>query len=218
MACRGSGRWSGRAVASYAVSARFVPQRYRYILSRLCSTHMEHTHVGSCSQQGPIVYSLNLLRAGVDGTATATTVIPGVLGIAESGWYVNIHAGATPANGGLAPVACGNVGFHNGSAMAFFPSVVTIHEGDTVTWLQPAGKEAHTVTILAPGQKPPANPVVQAKPSGGHVVNGPGYYNSGLLFPGQTYSLTFKKPRIYPYRCLLHDDLGMLGKVIVFAK
>jgi len=180
------------------------------------SEHLEHIHLGTCSRQGPVLYGLEPLKADAHGQATATTVIKGVLGIAEAGWYVNVHA----ANASLTPIACGDVVYHNASVMRFNPSTLTIHAGDTVVWVQPAANEAHTVTILAPGQNPAelTNPAVQNRPAGGHVVTGPAFYNSGLLLPGQTYSLTFSKPGTYSYRCLLHDDMGMLARVVVLPK
>jgi plastocyanin len=39
--------------------------------------------------------------------------------------------------------------------------------------------------------------------------------NSGPLFPGQSFSLTFTVKGTFTYYCLVHDALGMLATVTV---
>ncbi len=117
------------------------------------------------------------------------------------------------------------------AADAYFPEILTIHAGDTVTW---RGAEFHTIT-LAPAATiahlranfivpvpqaggPPKltlNPQV-VLPTGGHVYNGTGMLSSGLLQPPHnTFSITFTKPGIYHYSCLIHP--GMDGTIRVLA-
>jgi plastocyanin len=116
---------------------------------------------------------------------------------------------------------------------AFYPKRLTIHVGDTVEW---AGA-FHTVTFgpvasidrlekhvfMQVPQKsgPPLNvwnPQV-AFPSGGATYAGTGFVSSGLLIPPQnakappTYRLTFTRPGVYKYDCLLHP--GMDGSITV---
>ena len=112
---------------------------------------------------------------------------------------------------------------HMIQAQSYFPTVITIGAGDTVTWTL-GGLYSHTVTFLA-GQPRPVNPVIT--PDGRSVLNpvvefaqggtsydGTRYANSGILGPRATkYSLTFPTPGIYPYVSLLQR--GMEGTVVV---
>ncbi len=116
----------------------------------------------------------------------------------------------------------------------FFPQSLTIQAGDTVRWVNPALTEPHTVTFRAgaarepeflPRPQPSGPPILAANPRVLAPVAPPGpydgttYVNSGFLgagFPfGLEFSLTFSTPGTYPYVCVLHEDLGMTGFVIV---
>lgn len=124
-------------------------------------------------------------------------------------------------------------GFGDGKTYAvqrFGASNLTIHAGDSVTWIQEDPNEIHTVTFLNPGQDVPFNlPNGQtnpqaAAPAGGKVYSGTGFFNSGILTPANTpapgphsYTLTFAKPGTYNYVCLIHDELGMKGTITVLA-
>ena len=90
--------------------------------------------------------------------------------------------------------------------MVFFPTEIWINVGDTVTW-NLRSTEFHTVTFLPP--RTPQLPFDQTnplhtQPQGGSHYDGVGYYNSGLLFKGQSYSLTFDVPGDFTYVCLVH--------------
>ncbi|HWP29187.1 MAG TPA: plastocyanin/azurin family copper-binding protein [Chloroflexota bacterium] len=107
---------------------------------------------------------------------------------------------------------------------AFRPSRITIGVGDSVTWVLDS-TEAHTVTFLSGGARPPStlrigslqfrNPLVLA-PAGGSVYDGTGYVNSGLLQKGDTFTLTFVQPGTYEYVCLIHGT--QRGQVEVRAE
>jgi plastocyanin len=71
---------------------------------------------------------------------------------------------------------------------AFEPATIEIPAGSTLTWSN-VGRVPHT-------------------------VSDEGDFNSGLLAPGATYTLTFNAPGTYPYFCKIHPDL-MRGEVIV---
>lgn len=71
---------------------------------------------------------------------------------------------------------------------AFDPATIEIPAGATVTW-----------TNLGRGP---------------HTVSDTGDFNSGLLAPGATFSLTFNEPGAYPYFCKIHPD-RMMGTVVV---
>jgi plastocyanin len=109
---------------------------------------------------------------------------------------------------------------------AFFPENLRIHVGDTVRWspgfhtvaFAPASEiqQLRQQFILPVPQKtgPPTlmvNPKT-AFPSGGSTYDGTGFWNSGLLESGPT-QLTFTKPGVYHYGCLIHP--GMDGTITV---
>jgi plastocyanin len=77
------------------------------------------------------------------------------------------------------------------SGFAFQPEVVRILAGDSVTWRVGDDPEQHTVTPLRAGA----------------------FRDSGALFSGQTYRLTFPRPGTFPYFCRFHPF--MEGSVVV---
>ncbi len=112
------------------------------------------------------------------------------------------------------------------SVMRFLPNTLTISVGDSVTWTNPDMMDPHTVTF-APDGKYPEFPSPQAfAPAGGSTYDGSTFTNSGLIMPmgspavpgtTESYTLTFTKPGVYTYHCLLHDSLGMIGKIRVVS-
>jgi plastocyanin len=113
---------------------------------------------------------------------------------------------------------------HQGiEVMAFFPSTVTVHVGDTVHW-KINTNEIHTVTFgyaedatlpetLAPAPVPDPSPLIvnpevsDQLPLGGGAYSG-GMANSGLMGREdgeyQDFSLTFDKQGTYVYVCVIH--------------
>jgi plastocyanin len=170
---------------------------------------------GSCHDLGAVAESLPALRAGPDGVATTSLIVrgnPALVAIPGAGWVVTVGGGTTP-------LLCGRVLDPTATAMRFFPGVVRIHVGDTVEWIQDASVEVHTVTFLAKGQKAPEfGTPLSLKPAGGPIYSGTGYFNSGLMLPGSIYRLTFTKPGVYQYLCLVHDNMGMEGTVVVLPR
>lgn len=92
---------------------------------------------------------------------------------------------------------------------------VTIAAGQTVTWTNQSNNEPHTVTIAPAGAAfPTLNPFGPA--TGGNIYDGTTLVSSGVLSPGQSFSLQFTKPGTYTYHCLFHDDTeNMIGTVVV---
>jgi plastocyanin len=92
---------------------------------------------------------------------------------------------------------------------------VTIAAGETLSWTNQSSNEPHTVTIAPVGATfPTLNPF--SPPSGGNTYDGTTLVNSGVLLPGQSFSLQFTKPGTYTYHCIFHDDTEhMIGTVIV---
>lgn len=104
-------------------------------------------------------------------------------------------------------------GFGNGliTTMKFYPGTITIDEGDSITWT--AAGDAHTIAFLSGTTAPePLNPANFA-PSGGNSYSGTEVINSGIVNPGQSFTLTFTKAGTYQYQCLFHPQ--MTGTVVV---
>lgn len=114
------------------------------------------------------------------------------------------------------------------TVMRFLPSVLTISVGDTVTWTNPDMMDPHTVTF-APDGKYPEFPSAQALiPTGNTTYDGSTFTNSGLIMPmgappvkgvptTTSYTLKFTKAGVYTYHCLIHDAIGMIGKIRVVS-
>ena len=127
---------------------------------------------------------------------------------------------------------------HSWQGQNFYPKLVTIDAGDTVTWKFDSGNEPHTVTFMgpvagpleafipdpesgppAPGTPPKliANPQVQL-PQGSGSYDGSAFTSSGLVaadIPGpKEFKLSFPKPGTYQYICLLHAFPGPDGKLV----
>jgi plastocyanin len=129
--------------------------------------------------------------------------------------------------------------------MRFLPQTVTVNVGDTLEWTNLSADEPHTVTFLPPGGvEPPAPAIPGGTPDphfssvDGTIPNGVGCgvagatcFSSGLIGPAsqdqlglpQTPSgftrarITFTSAGVYNYYCIIHDELGMSGKVIVLG-
>src|SRR6202165_2452608 len=91
---------------------------------------------------------------------------------------------------------------------------VSIPVGATLTWTDESNNEPHTVTFPAAGHGPPNLPPF-APPSGPDSYDGTQLVNSGVLFPGGSFSLKFTKAGTFTYFCLFHDNTGMFAKVTV---
>ncbi|MGW0041731.1 cupredoxin domain-containing protein [Rhodococcus sp. NPDC003348] len=77
--------------------------------------------------------------------------------------------------------------------MAYRPSTLRIHVGDTVTWDFSDASSAHSVTATQRGTT--------------HD-----YFDSGTMTGGY-YTHTFSQPGTYPYRCNVHTSMG--GTIVV---
>lgn len=78
----------------------------------------------------------------------------------------------------------------------FVPDVITIAAGDTVVW-KGTGQRPHDVT-----------------------ADDGSFRSSGAIYPGKTWSYTFKKTGSFAYYCSLHGDkggVGHAGKIVVTA-
>ncbi|MFB6243572.1 MAG: plastocyanin/azurin family copper-binding protein, partial [Halobaculum sp.] len=85
----------------------------------------------------------------------------------------------------------------------FKPHVTWVAVGGTVTWKLQSG--SHTATAYHPGNDEPRL-----------VPEGTDAWDSGTLSEeGETYQHTFDKAGVYHYLCEPHEQLGMIGTVVV---
>lgn len=132
-------------------------------------------------------------------------------------WKVFANATTDPA-----PQRGGGTGYLE--LLQYIPPNVQIQQGDSVEW---KATSPHTVTFLAPGQTEDS---VEA-PYGGDPFAVPAskpsenydpaqLFTSGMLAagPATTFELTFTQTGSFPFRCLLHGDLGQTGTVTVSAR
>lgn len=157
--------------------------------------------------------------------AMVIVLLTGFSGLIPSaiGNTVNVNA-ASPQNYTVL------VGAENSSrgvdVEGFFPAVLHVHSGDTVTWKRNTN-EIHTVTFLASGQSLPdllinglvVNPLAAAvTPASGSTFNGNEYVNSGIFGPDpgmqSSYALTFTDLGTYTYYCIVHGMM-MSGTIVV---
>ena len=101
-------------------------------------------------------------------------------------------------------------GADDGTAMVmqFLRPVVSVHVGETVTFVNNGMDAPHTVTF---GEEP-QNPFA---PVGDPTNFSGGQLSSGILPPGSTFTVTFTSVGTFDYICALHDFMGMVGKVVV---
>jgi plastocyanin len=124
-----------------------------------------------------------------------------------------IAAGIAPGLSKSAPAFATVLRFLDGDTLS--SSTVTISAGSSVTWVNESNNVPHTVTFFPAGATPPPDFDQNAPPSGGTTYGGTSTVNSGLLSPGQSFTLTFTARGTFTYYCLVHDDKGMIATVVV---
>jgi plastocyanin len=135
---------------------------------------------------------------------------------------------------GVGEMAATGAGFQSLSVVRFLHPNIVIRAGETVEWTNLDPAMPHTVTFgVEPNNPGPPSPNVFPDADGAlhATITSPGEnVHSGIIVaapqdqsgvpqspPGVTrFRVTFKQPGIYDYKCELHDNLGMVGKVIVF--
>lgn len=141
---------------------------------------------------------------------------------------------------GVGEIASTPGGLQTNSLVRFVKGKIVIHAGDTVEWSNFDPEEPHTITF---GPEPQdmfdPSPNVTMDPDGGlsAVLNSPSEsVHSGFILqalddqPGTPvnsnpnnsialnpthFRVTFMQPGTYNYKCVLHDNLGMVGQVFV---
>jgi plastocyanin len=135
---------------------------------------------------------------------------------------------------GIGEIVATGGGSDTVSVMRFLQGSIYVRVGDTVEWTNLDPVTPHTVTF---GTEPPGPP---QPPSGNVTVDTDGARHAMLASPGASvhsgflqaafqdrtglaqsplgvtrFRITFTKPGTFNYICALHDDLGMVGRVIV---
>lgn len=125
------------------------------------------------------------------------------------------------------------------SIVRFMPGTITIHAGQTIEWSNWDPATGHTITfgtepadLFDPSCSPSPCSVNTDADGALHATISSTTQNvhSGAIvalyedetgvpqfpaFPPTRFRVTFTKPGTYPYKCSFHDNLGMVGKVIV---
>lgn len=201
------------------------PGNYKLV----CLFHQNHTaviHVLDLSAQLPheqAFYSAEAADAQRDLLSAADNVKDRDTGSFSTG--VTAGTGAILATGG---------GSDTLSIMRFMHPDKIVHVRETVEWTNDDPVTPHTITF---GAEPEGNPMlpsanVTPDPDGalhatvsslrdnvhsGFIVAAP-QNQIGLPQPPLSttrFRVTFTRPGIFEYKCVLHDNLGMLGRVIV---
>lgn len=146
---------------------------------------------------------------------------------------VHILPGRHYVVAGTGEMAATPAGFQSLSVVRFYNGIIEVKSGDTVEWGNIDPAMPHTITLgLEPANPGPPSANVFTDPDGAlhaNVSSPTDSVHSGLLVgapqdhtgapqnpPGITrFRVTFKEPGTYDYKCALHDNLGMVGKVIV---
>ena len=180
--------------------------------------------------------------AGVIEVVDTATAVPSLLdattqGFAEITQAINGAFAAQAAAQASAPNsdegATIMIGTRSGQAIigGFFPSAVVIQMGQSVTWTVPVdalpepmgiasapGPKQEDLMVFTPpdGNNPPVimmtNLAVEGStPSGASVGQQSNWY-SGILDPGESYTLTFREPGVYRY---VDTGQGNTGVIVV---
>ena len=141
-----------------------------------------------------------------------------------------------PRNGvaaGMGEVTSNAGGFQSLAVDRFVHGTIHVRVGETVEWSVSDPADPHTITFgVEPANPGPPSSNVTFDPDGGEhaTLDDPGdSVHSGIIggvpenqigLPQSPASIpvfrvTFKGPGTYNYHCALHDNLGMVGKVIV---
>lgn len=155
--------------------------------------------------------------------------------LSSAGHMMNHDMDRSPmgVTAGIGTIVATGGGSETLSVMRFMHPDKIVHVGDTVEWTNDDPVTPHTITFGAEPENPiPPSANVTADPDGalhatvssprdqvhsGFIVAAP-QDQIGLPQPpsGVTrFRVTFTRPGTFAYKCMLHDNLGMLGKVIV---
>ncbi len=146
---------------------------------------------------------------------------------------MHVVSGKASVVAGTGEMSASGAGFQSLSVVRFLDGNIQIHAGDTVEWtnLDPAMPHTVTLGIEPRNPGPPSGNVSFDADGAGHAtVHFVGDSAHSGIFgaapqdqvgvpqsrPGYTvFRVTFPHAGTYDYICALHDNLGMVGKVVV---
>ena len=184
--------------------------------------------VYSLTQQPEAVQTITVQAAGSPYPATASTyqqqaqaaeAADLAAGTASIGAFpysnggTHLAAGIAPGFASGPPATATVLRFLDANTLSNTP--LDVATGTTVTWTNQSNNEPHDVVFPVAGSTPPPTLSPFAPSSGGTSYDGSTLVNSGVLNPGQSFSLTFTKAGTYQYYCLFHDDAGMVATITV---
>lgn len=110
---------------------------------------------------------------------------------------------------------CGGEEFDVGmSDSAFDPEQITVSAGDTVRWLNTTDR-AHTVTAYGSGLPDGADFFASGGFESTPAARDGWDDGEGAIYPCESFEHTFETPGEYPYFCIPHEGMGMVGTVVV---
>jgi plastocyanin len=205
--------------ASYTLTFASTLPAGRYTI--ICGLHIGMTETIEVRPT-----SKNLPKTDAEYRATAQKEIARDLAT-EADIAADARDGTAGNDGG--PRVLVGAGNKRVSNLRFFPAVVTVHVGQTVTFLKTHDPtEPHTVTF---GTEP-SDPVAQFVARGGSTYSGTENISSGFMSTKAQYAfyqlagtplpvaltkyqITFTAVGDFPYFCAIHDVVGMRGTVHV---
>jgi plastocyanin len=145
------------------------------------------------------------------------------------------HADSNDITAGAGHILGDGGGNQTASVMRFMDATKVIHVGETVEWTSAEAVTSHTITFgpepVPLNQIPPsANVTVDADGARHAIISSPtDAVHSGFITQapqdriglsqaplGVTrFRVTFTHPGVCQYKCVLHDELGMVGQIIV---
>ena len=145
------------------------------------------------------------------------------------------HPGSNHVTAGVGHIMGNGGGTQTVSVMRFMDATKVIHAGETVEWTSAEAVTNHTITF---GPEP--DPLSQIPPSANVMTDADGARHAFISSPANPvhsgfitqppqdriglpqallsatrFRVTFTQPGVYQYKCVLHDQLGMVGEIIV---
>jgi plastocyanin len=145
------------------------------------------------------------------------------------------HSDSNDVTAGVGHIMGNGGGTQTATVMRFMDATKVIHVGETVEWTTAEVVTSHTITF---GPEPP--PSNQILPSANVTVDADGARHAFISSPSDAvhsgfitqapqdriglpqaplsatrFRVTFTQPGVYRYICVLHDELGMVGEVVV---
>lgn len=180
-----------------------------------CPTYASNYYAASYGYGNSYGYSMPYGYQSYYGSPSYSSTYPSY----NSGYARTYYGGyAQPSNGGYArssghqehtagyaPQSASQSNVVQMTDRGFEPALIKVNVGDAVEWRNVSSK-THTAT---------ANPELVKNPA--HVVlpEGAKPFHSEDVAPGERYSYTFTVPGTYYYVCQPHEDMGMVGIVVV---